>query len=210
MYILKKTEKQKLLFIVICGMIFLVSFIYFILQSSDFFSSEQKLNNLVPIIASTTVSSEQRGVNFGLPISLKIPKIGVDAIVEQVGITSQGEIGVPKGPTSVAWFELGPHPGENGSAIITGHYGWKDGIVAVFDNLYKLQKGDKIYVEDDKGETFVFVVRESKRYDPKADAPAVFASDDSDSHLNLITCEGIWNKDQKSYSKRLVVFTDKE
>ena len=27
-------------------------------------------------------------------------------------------------------------------------------------------------------------------------------------HLNLITCDGEWNEDQKTFSKRLVVFSD--
>ena len=80
----------------------------------------------------------------------------------------------------------------------------------MFDNLYKLTPGDKIYVEDEKGATTTFVVRESQKYNPNADALKVFISNDGKSHLNLITCEGVWDKVFKSYSKRLVVFADKE
>jgi len=201
----KKLSKLKLVFIIL-----LTLSVYFISQNLTFFIKEQKVNNIIPIIDNTNVSYQQENLDFGLPVQIRIPKIGVDAIIEQVGITPQGEIGVPEGPTSVVWFNLGPYPGENGSSVITGHYGWKDGVVAVFDNLYKLQKGDKIYIEDDKGKTITFVMRESRRYDPEADASDVFISDDNKSHLNLITCEGVWNKEQKSYSKRLVVFTDRE
>jgi LPXTG-site transpeptidase (sortase) family protein len=206
----KRLTKFKILFIVSGVIILLILPIYFILQDSIFLTGEQKINNLIPIIASTTISYQQEDEDFGLPIQIRIPKIGVDAAIEQVGITSQGEIGVPKGPTGVAWFELGTLPGKRGSAVITGHYGWKDGIAAVFDNLYKLQNEDKVYVHDDKGNVITFVVRESRRYDPKEDASAVFASNDDKAHLNLITCEGVWNKDQQSYSKRLVVFADRE
>lgn len=117
---------------------------------------------------------------------------------------------VPKDFTNVAWFNLGPRPGEEGSAAIAGHFGRKNGKASAFDNLYKLRKGDKIYVEDDKGEVITFVVRGIRRYDPKADASGVFFSSDGKAHLNLITCEGAWNKVTKSYSKRLVVFADKE
>jgi LPXTG-site transpeptidase (sortase) family protein len=202
----KKISKLKIVFIIIL----LALSVYFISQNLTFFVKEQKVNNIIPIIDSTSVSYQQENLDFGLPVQIRIPKIGVDTIVEQVGITSQGEIGVPEGPTGVVWFNLGPHPGENGSAVITGHYGWKDGIVAVFDNLYKLEEGDKIYIEDDKGKTITFVMRESRRYDPEADSSDVFISNDNKSHLNLITCEGVWNKDQKSYSKRLVVFADRE
>ena len=116
----------------------------------------------------------------------------------------------PKGPDNVVWFKFGPRPGENGNAVVAGHYGWKDGKAAAFDNLYKLRNGDKIYIEDDKGAIISFVVRESRRYDPEADASAVFESNDGKAHLNLVTCEGDWNETLKSYSARLVVFTDKK
>lgn len=141
---------------------------------------------------------------------LKIPKINVLANIESVGLTSYGAMDVPKGPVDVAWYALGPRPGEIGSAVISGHFGWKNGISAVFDNLYKLQVSDKIYIEVDGGATTTFVVREIRTYGENDIVPDVFSSNDEKAHLNLITCEGIWNKVSKSYSKRLVVFTDKE
>jgi LPXTG-site transpeptidase (sortase) family protein len=117
---------------------------------------------------------------------------------------------VPKGPDDAAWFNLGPRPGEIGSSVIDGHSGYKNNRPAVFDKLYKLKKGDKIYVEDDKGNITTFVVREFKTYNPKADAKMVFSSNDGGSHLNLITCSGSWNKVERTHSDRLVVFADKE
>lgn len=152
--------------------------------------------------------SEQ--AKLGLPVRLKIPKINVDAAFEYVGLTADGSMDAPKSQDNVAWFNLGPRPGENGSAAVAGHYGIKDGKASVFDNLRKLRKGDKIYIEDDKGLITVFAVRESRRYDMNANASDVFVSNDGKSHLNLITCEGVWDKASQSYSKRLVVFTDKE
>ncbi len=145
-----------------------------------------------------------------LPVRLKIPEINIDSAIEYVGLTPQGAVGVPKDSANVAWLELGPRPGEAGDAVITGHYGWKNGKPSVFDNLYKLRKGDKVYIEDDKGVMISFVVRENQWYDPKADAPDVFGSNDGKPHLNLITCEGVWNEVSRTYSQRLVVFTDKE
>lgn len=146
----------------------------------------------------------------GLPIHLKIPKIGVDALIQSVGLTPNGAMDIPKEPANTAWFNLGPHPGEKGSAVIDGHFGWKNNIPAVFDNLSKLQKGDKIYVLNDKGITTTFVVRETKTFGEKDDTSNIFSSNDNVSHLNLITCEGIYNKTNKSYSGRLVVFADRE
>jgi LPXTG-site transpeptidase (sortase) family protein len=163
-----------------------------------------------------TVFSEQPSLPAGqvgleLPVRLKIPKINVDAALEPVGLTSQGAVDVPKGPANAGWFDLGPRPGEKGSSVIDGHFGWwKNGTQAVFDNLDKLRKGDKVYIEDETGATITFVVRESRMYNPNADATDVFGSNDGKVHLNLITCDGVWDKVAKGYSQRLVVFTDKE
>jgi sortase (surface protein transpeptidase) len=52
----------------------------------------------------------------------------------------------PKGPNDVVLFDPGPNPGEEGSVVIAGHYGWKNGIPAAFDNLNKLKEGDNIYI----------------------------------------------------------------
>jgi LPXTG-site transpeptidase (sortase) family protein len=144
-----------------------------------------------------------------LPIRLEIPEIGVNSALEYVGLTAQGAVAVPAGPKNAAWFYLSPTPGNIGSAVIVGHDGWKDGIPAVFDNLYELKKGDKVYVEDDTGVTTTFVVTAIQSYNQYADATTVFTSSDGKAHLNLITCEGVWNPATQSYSNRIVVFTDK-
>ena len=117
----------------------------------------------------------------------------------------------PKGPDDVSWYNLGVRPGEIGSAVIAGHYGvWKNGDVSVFENLTKLKKGDKVSVINEDGSEVVFVVRETKTFLSTDNTQTVFSSTDGKAHLNLITCQGLWNKNDKSYSNRYVVFTDKE
>ncbi len=155
-------------------------------------------------------STPVREVRKALPIRLIIRKINVDANLEYVGLTSAGAMDVPKGPAHPAWYDRGVRPGESGSAVIAGHYGWKDNIPAVFDNLSRLHKGDKLYVVDEKGTTTTFIVSKLLTYGEHQDASDVFESNDGRSHLNLITCQGVWNKNKKSYASRLVVFTDKE
>ena len=163
----------------------------------------------IPVEAVVSIIVPQQIVS-GLPVRIKIPRIHVDAFVEYTGLTSLGAMDVPKGPDDVAWFDLGPRPGEIGSAVIAGHYGWKDNIPAVFDNLSTLHIGDTLSVEDGTGSTTVFVVRKLQLYGEKDNASNVFSSADGKAHLNLITCEGVWNPSKKSYSDRLVIFTDKE
>ncbi len=161
---------------------------------------------LIPPVQSIVLPKK---IVAGIPILMTIPKIGVNAPIEYVGLTFSGAMAVPKGPNNVGWFELGPRPGDLGSAVIAGHEGWKDNIPAVFDNLLKLVAGDKIYVKDDTGTTTVFVVRKVVIYGENDDASTIFDSNDGLAHLNLITCEGIWSAAKQSYAGRLVVFTDK-
>jgi len=197
----------------------IIFFLIFGLSTQAFYTasvlstSSQMLSNQIdgqPAKSIQTVTPIKT-TSLGLPVRLKIPKIKLDARLESVGLTFDGAMEVPKGPSNAAWFNLGPRPGERGSAVIDGHFGrWKNGQPTVFNNLYKLRKGDKIYVKDKKGATVAFVVRELRSYGGSDDASDVFGSSDSRAHLNLITCEGVWDKVSKSYSKRLVVFTDRE
>ncbi len=163
-----------------------------------------------PHSANATALPKSEKVNYGLPVRLKIPIIDVDAAVEHVGLTSQGDMDTPKDPTNAGWFNQGPHPGDKGSSVIDGHFGWENSIPAVFDNLHRLQKGDKLHVEDEKGTITTFIVREFQTYGPNDDAAGIFSSSDGKAHLNLITCQGAWNTTQQSYATRLVVFADKE
>jgi len=199
-----KSLKRPLIILYVAGIVFSAAFFLFLtntLSSRDSYAKQT-------MSIQSSVSAEQ--VASGLPARLSIPKIDVNAAIESVGLTPQGAMDVPKSPADVAWFNLGPRPGDIGSAVIAGHYGWKNNIPAAFDNLSDLQKGDKIYIKDDKGITVIFAVRESRRFGENEDASVVFGSGDGKAHLNLVTCEGVWNKDSKSYSKRLVVFADRE
>ncbi|MDO8611031.1 MAG: class F sortase [bacterium] len=141
-----------------------------------------------------------------LPVRLIIPQINVNADINYVGVTPEGAMEVPSNAVDVGWFKLGPRPGEKGSAVIAGHFNGKNGEAGVFNNLYILKGGDQIFIENNKGATITFIVRESRIYN-QGYANDVFSASDS-AHLNLITCDGVWDGVKKSYSKRLVIFTD--
>lgn len=195
--------KRKLVVVAFVGFTLFLALVF-----HSIFKSPPQSGSGLPVANATEYA--QKETNFGLPVRINIPSIQVDAAVAHVGLTSDGAMDVPNGPTDAAWFDLGPRPGERGSAVLAGHYDWKHGAPAVFHDLHTLRKGDKVYTEDDEGVITAFVVRESRKYDPNADASDVFGSQDGKVHLNLITCAGVWNETQKSYSNRLVVFADKE
>ena len=147
-------------------------------------------------------------VSMSPPARLAVASIGIDTPIKEVELTADGDMAIDDSIDSAAWYRLGPEPGEQGSAVIAGHYGWKDGQAAVFNKLHTLKAGDKIVVSDKAGTEIAFVVRELREYSPDADATEVFRSNDGKAHLNLITCIGSWNLSAQSYTKRLVVFTD--
>jgi LPXTG-site transpeptidase (sortase) family protein len=190
-------------------MLSLVLILHFVQERSILSASNQLQSDFAASISKTTVHPKQSVVVYGLPVRLKIPKINVDAALDYVGTTLQGALGVPGSPTNAAWYDQGPRPGEKGNAVIDGHFGYKNHTPAVFDNLHSLQKGDNLYVLDAHGAMTTFVVRELRTYNQNQDDVTVFVASDQGAHLNLVTCQGVWNQAQNSFSNRLVVFADK-
>ncbi|MDD5569079.1 MAG: class F sortase [Candidatus Pacebacteria bacterium] len=200
----KILSKRALPIVVFSGLIIFVAILLYFIPKSSIHGGQAL------VVGNAAALTNQEQTSIGLPVRLKISRINVDAAIEHLGLTPDGAMDVPKGPAEVAWFNIGPHPGESGSAVIAGHNGWRNNIPAAFDNLYKLRKGDKVSVEDEKGVIITFVVREIRIYGKDEAAPDVFGSNDGKAHLNLVTCAGVLNRSDKTRADRLVVFTDKE
>lgn len=188
---------------------------------SGFFGilSREKINAgraILPIMimtaSTTTATTSAPMTQNGSPIRLKIPKLSIDAAFQYNGLTSLGIMEIPNNVTDVGWYTGSPHPGEKGVAVTTGHVAQiRGGVVTkqgVFARLRELTPGDTLSVLNDRGVLNMFIVREIRTYGPEADAHDVFTADDDDSHLRLITCDGAWEADKQSYTKRLVVFAD--
>lgn len=142
----------------------------------------------------------------GTPQSIRIPKIGVDAPVEQVGLDSQSRMDVPHNSDNAGWYSLGYKPGENGNAVIDGHLDKVSGAPAIFWNIAELQAGDQIIITDSKGKDYTFTVTNTQSY-PYNDFPLqeVFGAS-TQPMLNLITCRGVWDAASKNYSQREVIY----
>jgi len=136
---------------------------------------------------------------------LIIPRIKVNAVIKDMGVTLAGAMAVPGNRIEVGWYSPGTRPGEVGSAVIGGHNFWNGS--AVFRNLNLLKKGDVLSVVDAHGVTTSFVVRELRTFKATDSNSGIFTSENG-IHLNLITCSGVWDPKTKSYTTRLVVYTD--
>lgn len=161
---------------------------------------------ITPELAKKVVVVGKNVVPTIIEARLEIPKIKVNAIIKDMGLTPGGAMAVPGNRVDVGWFSLGTRPGETGSAVVGGHNRWDDGK-GVFVHLDQLKKGDLLTVTSAKGVVTTFVVREMKTFAATDEHSGIFDSE-SGSHLNLITCSGVWNPKTKSYTNRLVIFTD--
>jgi sortase (surface protein transpeptidase) len=104
--------------------------------------------------------------------TLVIPAIGVNAPIEPVGRLPGRVMAVPvhRQWDGVGWYQYGPWPGEQGSAVIDGHLDRPGGSPAIFWRLRDLHVGDLIMVVNTGKQTLHFQVRRMAAYQP-ADAP---------------------------------------
>ena len=200
------TQKKSLKanFISLCTTVGFLVLLFFISSMSNGLLPESFI--VAPIPVAQADVQKPRVIQKISEARLRIPKIGVDAVIKNMGITSEGAMAVPGNRVDVGWFSLGTIPGDTGSAVIGGHNVWDSGS-GVFVNLNQLKKGDVVVVVDAKGTSVPFVVRDMRTYDAADTHTGIFDSK-SGAHLNLITCSGTFDPITKRYTKRLVVFTD--
>lgn len=141
-----------------------------------------------------------------VPVELIIPKLDLRTTVEHVGQTKTFNMDVPKNAAHVAWYVYGAKPGEPGNAVINGHYDTPTGAPAVFFKLQLLEVGDEIQTisEDGIEKTFVVLSKERHNYS-KFPTEYVFHTKEG-KNLNIITCDGIWDKKNSIYNDRLVIY----
>lgn len=140
-----------------------------------------------------------------VPVRLVIPRLGVDAEVEEVGVDSNGNMDVPTGPTKVGWYGPGVVPGQPGDAVFDGHLDWTNGP-AVFYELGRLQAGDEISILVSNWTRLRFQVTQQRRaaYDTRPDVLGLF-SKTGEPRISLITCTGDWDRGRQTYLERLIV-----
>lgn len=180
----------------------------FLIPLSAPFLSAQKTTVQQPLINAVGLLAQEKQQSVpGIPVQLLIPAIHVDAPVEQVGLTKDGNMDVPQKWEDTGWYSGGPRPGSAGNAVIAGHLD-SETAEAVFWHLKKLKPGDMVQVKDDKNQTWNFRVTETKVYkDNAAPLDRIFGPT-TNKNLNLVTCGGTWSKNLQQYDERLAVYTE--
>jgi sortase family protein len=143
------------------------------------------------------------------PVRLEIPAIHVSAKVVDEGLDADGALQVPPlsgaGAREAGWYDLGPAPGQVGSAIIVGHVDSYQ-AAGVFYDLGRLAPGNAVEVTLANGETVRFTVTSVHEY-PKAHFPAseVYGPEPYPA-LRLITCGGAFDQATGHYLSNIVAY----
>jgi sortase (surface protein transpeptidase) len=139
-----------------------------------------------------------------VPVRLRIPSIGVDTPLEQVGLDADGTIAAPRRFQDGAWYRGGPRPGQPGPAVLLGHVDTKRGP-AVFYRLATLRPGAAVLVERADGSTARFRVS-GRMQVAKSRFPAdlVYGPTLAPS-LRLVTCGGSFDRTTGHYRDNVVV-----
>jgi LPXTG-site transpeptidase (sortase) family protein len=141
------------------------------------------------------------------PTRLEIEKLDVDAPIVALGVDrATGEMEVPSNVSEVAWYEYGPSPGEQGSAVLAAHVDLRGQGPGVFYELGELRTGDVITVSFGEEPARRFVVEARSVYD-KDDLPleAIFSRNGPPT-LTLITCGGGFDSSSRQYDSNVVVY----
>ncbi|WP_119727580.1 class F sortase [Thermomonospora amylolytica] len=142
------------------------------------------------------------------PTRIAIPKIGVSAPVEGVGLLPDGRVQEPplSRPNLAGWYSEGVTPGEAGPSVILGHVD-ANKKPAVFYRLKELAEGDRIQVTRQDGSTVTFAVTELRRVDKNAfPHRQVFGEELDHSALRLVTCGGAFDPQSGHYKDNLIVY----
>lgn len=193
--------------------VFIIAGLYTGLTLSGVLSFEKKQTPIVPVAQTSPVTptfqpTQEPEKPITQPVRLVIPKINVNTAVESVAHDAKGNMDVPKDVANVAWYNPGAKPGQKGKAVLAGHFDDPNGAPAVFYNLDNLEPGDSLEVFDENNKKYIFTVTAKESYPvDEFPIPTVFGESDVPM-LNLITCEGTFNKSAATYSHRLVVFSE--
>lgn len=140
------------------------------------------------------------------PTRLVIPALGIDVSFEgPLGLHADQTVEVPESFEMVGWYENGPIPGELGPAVILGHVDSKAGP-AVFYSLGQLVPGDTIEVLREDGTTAKFKVTGLERYEQEGFPTELVYGNLTYPGLRLVTCSGVYDREEKRYSHNLVVY----
>lgn len=139
---------------------------------------------------------------------LLIPRIDVDAAVEVKSLDPDGVMQTPGAPDVVSWYDFSSQPVDEGNAVFAGHLDYAGYGPAVFWRLDELGPEDVIEVHQQDGTILRYRVTSVRPFAATDDASGIVASAGRPT-ITLITCDGAFDSENRSYDERLVVTGDR-
>lgn len=146
------------------------------------------------------------------PARLVIDKIGVDAAIEQVGLTADGNLDAPNNNEGVGWYEKSALLGESRfSLLLDGHFGARENP-AVFYRLSELRIGDTLTVEGVHGAQAHYAVVETEniKLEEVDMKKAFYPYRPGVQSMTIITCDGDYDPQRNTYDNRLIVYATRK
>lgn len=142
---------------------------------------------------------------IALPVRLRIPAIGVDTPLEQLGRQPDGTIEVPERFDVAGWYNRAARPGQAGPAVVVGHVDSTAGP-AVFFRLSTLPVGAIVYVDRADATSVSFRVSGQTRVPKTAFPTDLVYSPTLQPSPRLVTCGGSFDHRARSYRDNIIVY----
>jgi hypothetical protein len=139
------------------------------------------------------------------PVRLTVPSVGVDTGLTRLGADAAGRLVLPDDFAVAGWFAAGPAPGTIGPAVLAGHVDSVHGP-AVFHRLGEVPVESEVLVGREDGTTARFTVTQVQQYPKDAFSTAEVYGPTAGAELRLITCGGAFDRTQRSYVDKVVVY----
>jgi sortase (surface protein transpeptidase) len=175
-------------------------------KSGEVKASESIRVNSLDLESRAAVFSDLSKPVFYDPVEIIMP--GKSIKIENVGLTEDATLDVPKNWINAGWYVNSAKAGEAGNLIIDGHYDDNKGLPAAFWGLKTLKVNDTVRIRDAFDAVFVYKVRSVWYVDIQDPGRTLIFEKTDLPELTLVTCGGVWDSNAHTYSKRLVVKAD--
>lgn len=171
----------------------------------------QSVTEIAPPPAVALAAAASATTSGAYPARISIPKIAVNAAIQDRGLVAGNRMAAPTSFTEVGWYEYGAVPGQVGTAVLYAHLDNGLGLNGVFKNLDQLSIGDEVDITTASGTPERFIVNDIETYPYQDVPPAALGEGPSDgkAHITLLTCAGNPTEDPVegyTYDHRLVVY----
>lgn len=143
-----------------------------------------------------------------IPQRIRIPSIGVDAVIEGIGFTAKNDLDVAPldaHPEHVGWNLYGAPPGVAGQpALLASHIDMR-GTQGAFYHLRDVKVGDKIVVTRGDGSQMTFTTVKTLLWPKVKFSTLDLYHPVPDAEIVLVTCGGPLNRAIHSYMDNTIV-----